>query len=59
MNREHNRNSKHLFDAAMDISSAGRAAFLDRECVGDVALRRELERLLAAAPAIEPQHLGH
>jgi serine/threonine protein kinase len=50
MNREHNRKLEALFDEAMDISSTERAAFLDRECAGDMAMRRELDELLAAAP---------
>jgi serine/threonine protein kinase len=56
MNREHNRKLEALFDAAIDISSAERAAFLDRECADDVALRRELEQLLAAAPRIAARY---
>jgi serine/threonine protein kinase len=50
MNRERNRQLEALFDAAMDLSSIERSAFLDRECNHDMALRRELEALLAAAP---------
>jgi serine/threonine protein kinase len=50
MNREHNRKLEALFDEAMDIASNERAAFLDRACAGDVAMRRELDELLAAAP---------
>jgi serine/threonine-protein kinase len=37
-----------LFDAAQDIPTGRRAAWLDSACAGDAGLRRELERLLAA-----------
>ncbi len=37
-----------LFDEALTIPVAGRARWLDEHCGGDVELRRELERLLAA-----------
>ena len=38
-----------LFAAALELKdSAGRAAFLDRECADDAALRRRVERLLSA-----------
>ena len=37
-----------LFQAAAQLSGADRAAFLDRACGGDSALRRRLEELLAA-----------
>jgi eukaryotic-like serine/threonine-protein kinase len=39
---------KSLFGAALELKPEERAAFLDRECNGDVELRRELEALLAA-----------
>ena len=35
-----------LFDAALDTPPAKRAEFVERVCGGDVALRRELLRLL-------------
>ncbi|HWN66252.1 MAG TPA: serine/threonine-protein kinase, partial [Haliangium sp.] len=50
MNRERNRKLEALFDAAIDLSSIERVAFLDRECDDDMALRRELEALLSSAP---------
>ena len=37
-----------LFQAALPLGGAERAAFLDRECAGDPALRARLEALLAA-----------
>jgi len=37
-----------LFQAALPLAAAERAAFLDRECAGDRALRARLEALLAA-----------
>src|SRR5436190_11887802 len=40
---------RRLFDEALDLSSASRALFLDRECGRDVALKQRLARMLAAA----------
>lgn len=40
--------SESLLAGALDLPSAGRAAFLDRACAGDAELRREVESLLAA-----------
>lgn len=37
-----------LFDQAMDLPPTERVAFLERECNGDTALRREVESLLRA-----------
>ena len=37
---------KELFDAALDLPSDERAAFLDRACIGNEALRAEVESLL-------------
>ena len=37
-----------LFEEALDRPPAERPAFLDAACAGDAALRREVERLLAA-----------
>jgi serine/threonine protein kinase len=37
-----------IFCAALELASAERAAYLDRVCRGDVALRRRVERLLEA-----------
>ncbi|MBE7502864.1 MAG: hypothetical protein HS113_21800 [Verrucomicrobiales bacterium] len=37
-----------LFQTALPLGGAERAAFLDRECAGDPALRARLEALLAA-----------
>jgi serine/threonine protein kinase len=52
INRAHNLKLEALFDAAIELSSAERAAFLERECASDAGLRRELEALLAAAPPL-------
>jgi WD40 repeat protein/serine/threonine protein kinase len=38
---------KEVFHAAAELEGAERAAFLDRACRGDEALRREIESLLA------------
>lgn len=38
-----------LYEAALEVPAEERAAFLDRSCGSDPALRRELESLLAAA----------
>jgi len=38
-----------LFEAALDLEGGERAAWLERECAGDAALRAEVERLLALA----------
>ncbi|MEE8523683.1 MAG: tetratricopeptide repeat protein [Thermoanaerobaculia bacterium] len=47
-----------LFQAALDLSADERAAFLDRQCVGDRELRAAVDRLLASsddtAPLLEP-----
>jgi serine/threonine-protein kinase len=37
-----------LLERALDLAAAERAAFLDRECEGEAALRRDVEDLLAA-----------
>ena len=42
-----------LYEAASALPASERAAFLDAECAGDDVLRRELESLLASAPASE------
>jgi eukaryotic-like serine/threonine-protein kinase len=51
-----------LYDAALELGGARRAAFLDQACAGDEELRREVASLLAsdaqagsflAAPAAE------
>jgi serine/threonine protein kinase len=45
---DHNLNQRiaALFESAMDLSPSAQKALLDRECAGDVALRRQVERLL-------------
>ena len=37
-----------VFQEALDLPAADRAAFLDRACAGDADLRREVELLLSA-----------
>jgi serine/threonine protein kinase len=43
-----NRNQRvaALFESAMDLSTSAQKALLDRECNGDLNLRRQVERLL-------------
>ncbi len=43
--------SEALFAEALALPAAERAAFLDRACAGEAALRAELDSLLAALPA--------
>jgi TolB-like protein/Tfp pilus assembly protein PilF len=45
---EHWRRVEALLDAALAREPGARAAFLDAECAGDDALRREVDSLLAA-----------
>jgi serine/threonine-protein kinase len=40
---------EHLLQEALEYKSAERAAFLERECAGDTALREEVESLIASA----------
>jgi serine/threonine protein kinase len=40
--------AEQLFEAALDLESEERAAFLDRACNGNAELRRDVEALLAA-----------
>ena len=42
------RSLKDLFLAALDVAAEQRAVWLDRECAGDMALRKQVELLLAA-----------
>ena len=37
-----------VLNAALELSPAERAAYLDQACAGDVALRRQVETLLAS-----------
>ncbi len=41
------RRVEELCEAALPLSPGRRAAYLDRACAGDSALRREIESLLA------------
>ena len=43
--------AKAIFDAAIEVASDQRKAFLDNACAGDKELRREIEALLASAEA--------
>src|SRR5215213_5343709 len=48
MDRERWQKIKNIFDAAQDMSPPEREKFLEASCVGDVELRREVEKLLAS-----------
>jgi serine/threonine-protein kinase len=48
MNRNRFKRAEELFGQAVELSPAEREAFLERECSGDDALRREVESLLTA-----------
>jgi serine/threonine protein kinase len=52
IDQERNRRLEELFEAAIDLTSAERTAFIERECAEDPVLRREVEALLAAAPSL-------
>jgi serine/threonine protein kinase len=47
------RRVEELFDQALDLEPAARAAFLDQACEGDLNLRRRVEQLLASSAAAE------
>jgi non-specific serine/threonine protein kinase/serine/threonine-protein kinase len=53
MKAERWRQIEDLLDAALECEPAERAALLDRACVGDADLRREVESLLVHQPASE------
>ena len=46
MNREDYQQVKEIFQAALDIAPAERAAYLNEKCSGNPHLRREVEKLL-------------
>jgi WD40 repeat protein/serine/threonine protein kinase len=48
MNEHHWREIERIFEAAVEHDTTERAAFVQAACAGDEALRREVERLLAA-----------
>ncbi|MBL8237492.1 MAG: serine/threonine-protein kinase [Bryobacterales bacterium] len=48
MTRERWEQTQQLFAAALEQSTGERFAFLERECAGDLQLRREVESLLTA-----------
>ncbi|NNF56693.1 MAG: serine/threonine protein kinase, partial [Rhodothermaceae bacterium] len=47
MNSDRWTRIEDLFNQALERDPAERAAFLDAECGGDIALREEVEKLLA------------
>src|ERR1044072_5655197 len=47
MNAERWKKIEDLFESALAREGEARAAFLDRECAGDAALRQEIESLIA------------
>ena len=51
------RTIEEIFDAALDLEPAERAAFLDQACAGDDELRREVEARLKASGITVPQAL--
>ena len=53
MKRDRWRRIDELFEAALEREGAERAAFLDRACVGDVSLRREVEKMLGFDRQVE------
>jgi Tol biopolymer transport system component/predicted Ser/Thr protein kinase len=48
MSSEQARPGDTIFQAALDLPAGERAAYLDTACAGDMALRREVESLIAA-----------
>src|SRR5262245_41429088 len=46
MTPERHKQIGELYHAALEVASAERAAFLDRECAGDQELRHEVESLI-------------
>jgi serine/threonine protein kinase/HEAT repeat protein len=57
MDRQRRLRIAALFEEAMDLPSEEQARFLDRECGGDVELRREVQKLLDADGA-EPRQVA-
>ena len=53
MTQKRESDVERVCQAALDYAAADRAAFLDRACAGDTALRGEVEALLAQATAAE------
>jgi eukaryotic-like serine/threonine-protein kinase len=49
MTPERYRKIGDLFDAALEMAPADRAAFLDKQCGNDLELRREVESLIASS----------
>ncbi len=45
------RTAKEIFSGACELPAAGRAAYLEKACAGEAALRAEVESLLAAHTA--------
>jgi serine/threonine protein kinase/HEAT repeat protein len=57
MDRQRRLRIAALFEEAMDLPPEEQARFLDRECGGDVELRREVQKLLDA-DGTEPRQVG-
>ena len=53
MNPQNFHNFEKIFQAALDLSGAERAAFLDKECANDAELRREIVDFIAGYEAEE------
>ena len=49
MKPERLQRSDEILQAALELASEDRAAFLDQACAGDAALRQKIESLLASA----------
>ena len=49
MDKQRNQRIECLFNAAVDLSGPEQMALLERECGSDAALKREVQKLLAAA----------
>jgi non-specific serine/threonine protein kinase len=53
MESEHWQKIESLFHRAKEINEGERKAFLDRECGGDISLRKEVDALLASSEATD------
>ena len=53
MNPERWQEIERLYDAALELASGERAAFLEKACAGDEALRKEVDALLASRSGID------
>src|SRR2546423_873997 len=48
MNSEHWTRVTEIFEAALDLRESERPAFIDKACIGDEAVRGEVESLLGS-----------